>query len=281
MCLGAASRADTPCPRANDQCLTIYGGLARFRNSDNELRTVEPRTRGKAGPAIYVTAGSESGHGAIGEPDHHQHVSQTSLPLAMLHVEVEAKATTVVGMSRLPRSWPGHKGGYVRRIRFVSFRESAGDVRSLALHRRGINESEERHGKQQQRPVPCHRESRRDQKAPEVERIAGVRVRGCSRQPLVFGDVPGGPCPNQNSDQGDQAPDCQCQRSWPRQNEIGNSKNEAERQSQPLRHFGIGQSASSLSKFRAITIRWISDVPSPISQIFASRNMRSTGYSFV
>jgi hypothetical protein len=39
----------------------------------------------------------------------------------------------------------------------------------------------------------------------------------------------------------------------------------------------FAQSVSSLSKWRAITIRWISDVPSPISQIFASRIIRSTG----
>jgi hypothetical protein len=37
----------------------------------------------------------------------------------------------------------------------------------------------------------------------------------------------------------------------------------------------------SLSRWRAMTMRWISDVPSPISPIFASRIMRSTGYSLV
>ena len=35
--------------------------------------------------------------------------------------------------------------------------------------------------------------------------------------------------------------------------------------------------ASSFNTCRAMTIRWISDVPSPISQIFASRIIRSTG----
>ena len=40
---------------------------------------------------------------------------------------------------------------------------------------------------------------------------------------------------------------------------------------------GDPQSVSSLRRCRAITIRWISDVPSPISQTLASRIMRSTG----
>ena len=44
----------------------------------------------------------------------------------------------------------------------------------------------------------------------------------------------------------------------------------------------IRQTATrSLSRCRAMTIRWISDVPSPISPIFASRIIRSTGYSLV
>ncbi len=37
------------------------------------------------------------------------------------------------------------------------------------------------------------------------------------------------------------------------------------------------QSSSCRNRCLAITMRWISDVPSPISQIFASRIMRSTG----
>ena len=41
------------------------------------------------------------------------------------------------------------------------------------------------------------------------------------------------------------------------------------------------QPATSLSRWRAITRRWISLVPSPISQILASRIIRSTGYSLV
>ncbi|SCK44811.1 hypothetical protein YUWDRAFT_03828 [Streptomyces sp. AmelKG-D3] len=32
---------------------------------------------------------------------------------------------------------------------------------------------------------------------------------------------------------------------------------------------------------RAISIRWTSDVPSPISRIFESRHIRATGYSFM
>jgi len=36
-------------------------------------------------------------------------------------------------------------------------------------------------------------------------------------------------------------------------------------------------SAMPLIRCRAMTIRWISDVPSPISPIFASRMKRSTG----
>ena len=36
-------------------------------------------------------------------------------------------------------------------------------------------------------------------------------------------------------------------------------------------------SAIPLIRWRAMTIRWISDVPSPISPIFASRMNRSTG----
>ncbi len=43
----------------------------------------------------------------------------------------------------------------------------------------------------------------------------------------------------------------------------------------------VGLGSSSRKSVRAITIRWISLVPSPISQIFASRIIRSTGYSFV
>ena len=41
------------------------------------------------------------------------------------------------------------------------------------------------------------------------------------------------------------------------------------------------QSTSDFRRCRAITIRCTSDVPSPISQILASRIMRSTGYSLV
>ena len=52
---------------------------------------------------------------------------------------------------------------------------------------------------------------------------------------------------------------------------------EAEGQTQLLRDLGVGQSRMPRSRCRAITTRWISDVPSPISQIFASRIMRSTG----
>ncbi len=37
------------------------------------------------------------------------------------------------------------------------------------------------------------------------------------------------------------------------------------------------QPASSFTRWRAITSRWISEVPSPISQILASRIIRSTG----
>lgn len=37
------------------------------------------------------------------------------------------------------------------------------------------------------------------------------------------------------------------------------------------------QSINAPNSSRAMTIRWISLVPSPISQIFASRIMRSTG----
>jgi hypothetical protein len=39
----------------------------------------------------------------------------------------------------------------------------------------------------------------------------------------------------------------------------------------------LDQSVSSFRRCRAMTIRWISEVPSPISQILASRIMRSTG----
>jgi len=48
-----------------------------------------------------------------------------------------------------------------------------------------------------------------------------------------------------------------------------------------LRGATFPQPTTSPSRCRAMTIRWISEVPSPISQIFASRIMRSTGYSFV
>lgn len=46
---------------------------------------------------------------------------------------------------------------------------------------------------------------------------------------------------------------------------------------QPSGRVTTYQLESSLSKCRAITMRWISDVPSPISEIFASRIIRSTG----
>ena len=45
--------------------------------------------------------------------------------------------------------------------------------------------------------------------------------------------------------------------------------------------FRATQSTSSPRICRAMTIRWISLVPSPISQTLASRIMRSTGYSVV
>ncbi len=41
------------------------------------------------------------------------------------------------------------------------------------------------------------------------------------------------------------------------------------------------QAAVGSPNSRAISIRWTSLVPSPISRIFASRHMRATGYSFM
>ena len=43
----------------------------------------------------------------------------------------------------------------------------------------------------------------------------------------------------------------------------------------------IDSAMASSSRKRPMTNRWISFVPSPISQILASRIMRSTGYSLV
>src|SRR4051812_30938140 len=108
---------------------------------------------------------------------------------------------------------------------------------------------------------------RRDQEAAEVKRVPGMGVGTGGGQSFVLRDMPRSPGANQNSDDGDHTADRERQRRRPREDEVGNSKHEAEREAQSLRNLGIRQSANSRSRFRAITMRWISEVPSPISQI--------------
>src|ERR1700741_1328760 len=84
--------------------------------------------------ATYVTAHSDSRHRSIDEPHYHEDVGETGLPLAMLHVKVEAEGVVVVGVGRLPGCGSWHESGHVGGIGFVSIRKPAGDIGSFALH---------------------------------------------------------------------------------------------------------------------------------------------------
>src|SRR5215216_4484030 len=124
------------------------------------------------------------------------------------------------------------------------------------------------------------RETGRDQEAAEVEGVPRVCVRAARRQPVVLDDVARGPRPDQHPNQRDSGAYRQRERSRIRgggEVQIHSREEEPERQSETLRQERVAQSASSLSSWRAMTRRWISEVPSPISQILASRIIRSTG----
>src|SRR5207253_5996053 len=206
---------------------------------------------------------------------------QSGFPFTVLHVQLEAEAVFILGMRRLPRRRSRHERRDVGGVGLVRVWKSAGDIGPLPLHRRRVVEHEESHDQQQERPVRGDRKASGDQKAAKVQWISRVRVRSTRRQPLVLGDVSRGPRAHEHSDERDRPTDSESERGGPSENQITNAEYEAKWKSELLGNLGIGQSASSVRRFRAMTIRWISEVPSPISQILASRNMRSTGYSLV
>src|SRR5260221_5313631 len=122
-----------------------------------------------------------------------------------------------------------------------------------------------------------HSEPGGDQKTAEVERIPRVSIGTRNRESLVFGNVTGGPGADEHSDERDRCARCKRDSRRPRKNQIENSESKSKWQTKPFRHLGVGQSRMPRKRWRAMTILWISDVPSPISHTFASRIMRSTG----
>ena len=184
-------------------------------------------------------------------------------------------------MRGFPRCRPGHKGRHVRGVRAVRLRKSASDVRLLALHGRCVDQDEEGNHEQQQRPMRRDCKPSGDKEAAEVERISAVGVGAGRGEPFVLGDVARGPGTDDDPYESDHSSHGQGQQCRSRENQIGDAEYEAEGKADALGDLGISQSASSFSRCLAMTRRWISEVPSPISQIFASRNIRSTGYSFV
>src|SRR3954463_8509559 len=107
---------------------TIYGNKGCFRNDDNDLRVAALAESCGLSSSSYVTAQSDSGHGPVDEPRHNQNESQPGLPLAVLHVEVEAKAAFLVPVGCLPGRGPWHKCGHVRGIGLICLGKSPRDV---------------------------------------------------------------------------------------------------------------------------------------------------------
>ena len=100
------------------------------------------------------------------------------------------------------------------------------------------------------------RETRRDEKATEVERVPRVRVWSRRRQTIVFHDVAGSPRPHAEAYERD---DCaNDQGKWGRsraEDDVQRGEDEAERQTESSRDLLVRQSAISRSKLRAMTRR--------------------------
>ena len=81
-----------------------------------------------------------------------------------------------------------------------------------------------------------NREACPDQKTSKVERISRVGIRPAHSKTTVLDDVTRGPSSDEYSDESDGPADCEGQDRGSSPDEIGDSKNEAERQPQLLRH---------------------------------------------
>ena len=102
MCSGPASRAGAPCMRSaqSSGATIVRADLACFRNGDNDLRA----RRESHGPVLsaalsrkYVTPSTQIRRDHSPRMQTSQAITRTDtepgLPLAVLHVEVEAEAT--------------------------------------------------------------------------------------------------------------------------------------------------------------------------------------------
>ena len=97
------------------------------------------------------------------------------------------------------------------------------------------------------------REAGGNEKASEIEGIPGVGIGASGGQPLVLRYMTGRPRPNEYSSQRDRPADKKSQKRGSGKNQVKNAEEEPEGQPEPLGNLRISQSASSLSRCRAIT----------------------------
>ena len=93
-----------------------------------------------------------------------------------------------------------------------------------------------------------------DEKGAEVQRVARVGVGTSRRQAVVLHDVPRRPRSNGQAGESDRRSDYQGQQGGTRDDEVPGSEQESEGYANATRQLAI-QSASSFSRWRAITIR--------------------------
>src|SRR5687768_6253920 len=106
----------------------------------------------------------------------------------MLHVQGWAEPTPARGFFT-PRSHARNERRDILRVPRVGLRETAADVRPVALDGPSINGGPESGYHEQKRPGGGDREACGNQEAPEIGRVAGMCVGPRHRKLLVFRDM--------------------------------------------------------------------------------------------